>query len=223
MSWGINPGELTAADREALGLDVSKMETTHSKMETVAIERGVHDNSLSRKLQLMRHRHAMDGIEIDRLERELGCPGRVIRSGCLERTNAERPKPYTRVVSKKVRYMSKAGRTYYRSQAGLAAYMRSVFMRDEDVMAGESPFWDTPFLFGLAIDVPVTAKGKIPRNAGDYDNYIKAWMDAGQWDTAKLFMDDSLRLYRGPCQIRPVPVMPSADGLWRFFWRVETI
>ncbi len=211
--WGINPGKLTAADHEALGLEpvVSKSETTHSKMETVGVEINkvaldllagaiaAHDNSLSRK---------------------------VVRSGCLECTTKERPKPYTRVSGIKgsrKKNLGKAGRAYYASQRKLGAYIRAEFMSDADVMAGESPFWDTPFLFALAIDVPVTAKGAIPKNAGDYDNYLKAWMDAAQMDHVKVFRDDSLNLYRGPCQIRPVPVMPSADGLWRFFWRVETI
>lgn len=215
MSWGINPGKLTAADREALGLDIGE-----GALSISGIPQGPITLASGKECERLFHERFDPRLADNSLSRK------VVRSGVLECTTKERPKPYTRVggiKGSRQKLHTKASRAYYASQRKLGAYMRAEMMTDDDVMVGESPFWDTPFMFALAIDVPVTAKGAIPRNAGDYDNYLKAWMDAAQMDHAKVFRDDSLNLYRGPCQIRPVPVMPSADGLWRFFWRVEKI
>lgn len=52
-----------------------------------------------------------------------------------------------------------------------------------------------PVLIGLALHVPVTAQGTIPRNRGDFDNYIKALLDA--LVDAKVLEDDSLWHVRG--------------------------
>lgn len=154
-------------------------------------------------------------------------------SGVLIRCREDRPRPYTRVTGNKGRRgisLTAAAKRYYASQDDLRAYLRSQMLSDDDVMEGRMPFKGHPYLFGLAIDVPLTKKGEIPCNAGDYDNYLKAWLDAitpkkkgGGMARLGLIEDDSLRWYRGPVEIRPVAVMASVDNLWRFHWEFRML
>jgi len=85
-----------------------------------------------------------------------------------------------------------------------------------------------PYRFGLAVCAPPVKsgpnKGKLPTNRGDYDNYVKAFLDAAQ--NCFLVPEDSLRWYRGPCDARAVEggniesgVYASTD--WWFIWRFE--
>jgi len=155
------------------------------------------------------------------------------RQGILVVLQKDRPKPYTRVTkSKGARTISLTtqARAYYSSQDWLRGYLRSQILTDEDVLNRSNPFKGRAYLFGLAIDVPLTKSGCIPKNVGDYDNYLKAWLDAitpkkkGSGLTRLgIIEDDNLAWYRGPCHMRDIPVMASDDSMWRFHWRIKAL
>jgi len=154
------------------------------------------------------------------------------RQGVWVCTREDRPKPYTRVTRRKGGRvnMTTAAKAYYGSQARLRDYLRLHILTDDDVIENTNPFKGHPYLFGLAIDVPVGANGEIPANAGDYDNYLKSWLDAitpkkrgGGLARLGLIEDDNLCWYRGPCRMRDIPVQASEDTLWRFHWRIERL
>ena len=64
---------------------------------------------------------------------------------------------------------------------------------------------DIPYRFGLRMTAPVVKSksspnyGQLPGNAGDYDNVVKAFLDAAQY--AGVVAEDSLRWYRGPAPV----------------------
>jgi len=86
---------------------------------------------------------------------------------------------------------------------------------------GTLPLVRAPYLFGLRIGCPTTKKGALPKNEGDFDNFVKAFLDALQ--RGRVVDGDSLYHYRGPCAVVPScpdtpSVVPSPN--WWFAWRL---
>jgi len=89
--------------------------------------------------------------------------------------------------------------------------------------AGSGAIICYPYLFGLAIDCPPVKsgvnKGLPSAAAGDFDNFIKAFLDTARW--IGLVPEDSLRWFRGIVMLDlgfRDPVSISEDGGWHFTW-----
>ena len=75
-----------------------------------------------------------------------------------------------------------------------------------------------PFFFGLLVSVPKTSAGLLPGNCGDFDNHIKAWLDAAQ--KAALIPGDDARFFRGICTAPGGGFSRFEMGSeWRFSWQ----
>lgn len=73
-----------------------------------------------------------------------------------------------------------------------------------------------PYRFGLVVWMPTTKAGELPLTGGDWDNFVKAWLDAAQ-DVA-LVEDDGPRWFRGPAPVGETPSGVYAAPDWRFEW-----
>lgn len=118
--------------------------------------------------------------------------------------------PYQRMTHDG-RFTPRAKR-YHRSQNRLIAHMcEQLDNTGLLAVAAKKCVITTPYRFDLTIYVPPTQKGSIPKDAGDLDNFAKAWVDAAQH--GKIVMQDNLYWYRG----LDVDVIESDS--WRFVWR----
>ena len=150
--------------------------------------------------------------------------------------------PYTRQTRRG--HFTKAAKRYHASQdvvmmsmiralskdaVTAQALMAAMSMSGSGLMGALSrdgkPYIMTPFRFGLSITAPPVKsgpnKGHLPSNAGDYDNFVKAFLDAAK--KVALIPDDSLRWYRGPTNARRtcgVYIDPSST--WSFHWTFAT-
>ena len=128
-------------------------------------------------------------------------------------------KPYTRVGQG----FSKKKSTYYKSQARVAGDLFIDVVKQKAPLIAQSaenrlllgrapsdvlkhneyPLIEAPYRFGLVVVCPPVKtgpnKGLPPGNAGDYDNFVKAILDAAQF--AGVVENDSLQHYRGPCEM----------------------
>jgi len=153
-----------------------------------------------------------------------------------------KPRPYTRMG----KHFTTALRKYLDNQKELAGHLfweviqqhhpdqvNSLRLRHragmgiDRLLTSESyPLIRQPFLFGLAIGVlPNKGNGKIPARGGDFDNFVKAFLDAAQ--RGQVIPDDNMRWYRGPCWVQSAldssirPGVYVSDAWWvRWTFRV---
>ena len=93
---------------------------------------------------------------------------------------------------------SARARRYTQAQGWIGADVVATMRRSDrwKGRGGGSPLIKEPIRVGLRITQPPTKAGKLPMNRGDYDNFLKAFLDAIVG--AGVIADDSMRWYRGP-------------------------
>lgn len=82
------------------------------------------------------------------------------------------------------------------------------------------PILRVPFVFWLAIEIPVAkSTGHPPKNGGDYDNYVKAFMDAAK--SSQAIKDDNPFYFRGMVEHEGTPSAfypTDSKRPWRYHW-----
>lgn len=126
---------------------------------------------------------------------------------------------------------------YHKSQKDLAAELMMTISPDSAMTIAalsrlgklkqvfKEPLIDTPYRLGVALGVPPLKRkvDVLPRNRGDYDNYVKAVLDAMQY--FNITSGDTVQEYRGPCPVKfgehelESGVYPAAS--WMLVWTLR--
>lgn len=122
--------------------------------------------------------------------------------------------PYLRMTHAG-RFTPRAKR-YHRSQNRIIAHMRDQLMAAalKEYALGRVVI-TVPFRFDLTIFVPPTKAGLVPKDQGDADNFLKAWIDAAGY--GKIIKQDNLYWYRGG------ELDVHQCDAWRFVWRFRRV